>query len=137
MIVENVKPQVVDDIFPLFSSDVAKCLDEIRADCAAGDLWRMCRDGSAFLLIAHEDGNIKAATIWRFETWLHGPVLKNLVAVNVGAGAMADWLPQMNEAARTIAKVGGADRFIWQGREAWGRVFKDAKKLATIFEMRV
>ena len=137
MKVETVPTDKIDVVWPMVSPAIVKCLHDIEADCTAADLWTMCRTGNAFLLVAH-DGTICAATVWRFETWPSRKVLKNLVTVNIGPKTrMKSWLPQMIDAARTLAGLGGATSYIWQGRDEWARVFRAARKLTTLFEMRV
>lgn len=124
----------VDTFWPAVVDDISKCLEDIDADCCAGDLYIMCRQGSAFLMIIFEDETVKAALVWRAETWPSGVVLKNIVTVGKD---MSQWLPLAIESAAELARRCGAKRFTCQGRKGWGRVFRNAKVLNTTFIMEV
>lgn len=124
----------VDTFWPLVVDDISKCLENVDADCCAGDLYVMCRQGTAFLMLIFDGEDIKAALVWRTETWPSGTILKNLVTVGKD---MRKWLPAANEAARELARRCGARRYVWHGRKEWARIFRSAKVLNTTFIMEV
>ncbi len=133
MKVEIIPVDQVDQVWPLIADRIDTCLHSIKADCSTADLWSLCRSGNAFLMVAH-DGDIHGAMVWRFETWLHGPVLKNLITVG---DRMKDWLSDAHDAAGRLAKNGGATRYVWHGRKAWQRYFPKAKVLNITYSMEV
>lgn len=134
MNVDLVPPVDVDKIWPLIARRVADCIQKINADCSAGDLWTMSRSGALFLIIAHEDDTVLGATMWRFETWAHGTVFKNIITVGE---RMKEWFPDMQEKVNEMAANGGADHFVWQGSPAWRRLIPNAKTMTCNYIMEV
>src|SRR5690606_5824150 len=63
-----VPPQNVDAVWQHIAEMVSNGMDQITADCTAGDLWTLCRSGQVYLVIAHEQEPV-AASFWRFEMW--------------------------------------------------------------------
>lgn len=133
MIAEIIPVQDVDQIWSMISQSFSDCLNDTHGDCSAGDLWTMCRSGQAILMVAH-DGEIKGASIWRFETWLEGPVLRCLIL----AGAdMPSWFDECGKLAREIARAGGAKSYVWDGRKGWAKIFTDAEIIRHTYRMTI
>jgi hypothetical protein len=125
----------VDAVWPQISKRIVECITRFGSDASAGDYWMMCRAGHAFLIAAHDENGVHAASIWRSETWVDGVVLKNLVTVGED---MPSWLPDMEMAARDLAISCGATSCVWQGREGWKHIFKDrAMTCHTLYRMEV
>lgn len=124
----------VDEVWPHVATDISKCLIDTNADCCAADLFILCRQGAAFLLVIMDGEVITAATVWRPETWPSAIVLKNLVTVGHN---MPKWRAVAREAAFNIARMCGATKLRWQGRAEWARVFRNARIVAMTFEVDV
>jgi hypothetical protein len=124
----------VDEIWPLIAERIVAAVERFNFDCSAGQLWEMCRARGAFLIVSENEGQIKGASIWRFETWLKGPVFRNLIT---SGDDMASWLPDMRELAESIARQGGAAHYVWDGRPGWKRVFPDAEMTKSSYIMKV
>lgn len=131
---EIVKPADVDAVWPLISKRIGECMDRFGSDVSAGDLWTMCRAGHVFLIVAINGEEIKGAAIWRYETWIDGIVLRNLITVGED---MATWMNKMQASAKDLALSGGATSYVTEGRPGWGRIFKDAKVYKTLYRMEV
>ncbi len=136
MTVDIIPTGHIDQFWPSIEAEVIQCIKDTRADCSAGDLWALCRSGSAFLMVVHDEGRIGASLVWQAQTWPHGVVLNNLITVSNGA-PMKEWREPIEAMARRLARSCGASTFIWRGSPAWGRIFKDAKVLSIIYEMEV
>lgn len=124
--VEVVQVADVDQWWPLFGARVNECARSLQSNFSAGDLWTMCRTGQAILIVAHDGEKVLGATIWQFETWPDGPVIRNLVTVGEDLGA---WQIDMHKAAKDVAIAGGANRFVFDGRNGWKRLYPAAKTI--------
>ena len=133
MIIETLSVNQVDQVWPLLAERVKRCLAKVDADCTAADLWTQCREGRAFLMVAH-DGEIYGAVIWRFEHWLNGSVLKNIVTVGHD---MRLWMDAMHDAGAELARNGGATRLVWSGRKGWARRFPQARQHSITYTLEV
>lgn len=120
----------VDQVWPEVCEGFHKSLMKTGGDMTVGELWQECRAGRSFLVIA-QDQTIKAAAVWRPETWQTGTKLRCVALYGKG---MPDWLPAMREKAAEIAKCCGATSFITEGRRGWERVFPKAKVLRVLYE---
>ena len=99
-------------------------------DIETGDLWVQCRNGSAFLLIAHDGDEIRGASIWRPDTWQSGRVLRCLALYGHG---MTDWIEDMHATAKRIAADCGATSLVAEGRPGWQKKFPKAKVLRMLY----
>lgn len=126
MNVDLVSTMDVDKVWPLISQRIIDCVDSMNTDLSPGDMWTLCRSGAGFLVVVHDGSEIKAATIWRFETWPKGVVFRNLIVVGED---MASWIDACTKKVNEMAKQGGATWFAWQGRRGWERIFKNADKV--------
>lgn len=130
--IEIIQPQNVDVIWPDVAEMFAKCQQEHHGDCSVGDLWIMCRSGSAFLVIYHEDMAIKAASIWRPEHWTEGPVLR---CVNLAGEDMSTWIDEGKKLLREVAIRCGSNAIIFDGRKGLRSVMPDAEIIRYTYRM--
>lgn len=133
MIASIVPIHDIDKAWPMVSKSFSDCLEETHGDCSAGDLWTLCRSGQAMLMIAYED-EIKGASVWRFENWLEGTVLRCLI---LAGDDMASWFQECSDLAEAVARNGGAKSFVWDGRKGWAKVFKDAEIIRHTYRMKI
>jgi hypothetical protein len=124
----------VDQVWPLISERIIAAVEKINFDCSAGELWQMCRAQGAFLIVSEEDNQIKGASVWRFETWVKGPVFRNII---LAGDDISFWKDSMAECAERVARAGGAGTYTFAGREGWGRLFPDAKIQNVSYIMKV
>jgi len=96
-----------------------------------GDLWVQCRNGSAFLLIAHDGDRIAGASIWTRQTWQSGRKLRCLALYGTN---MTGWLPDMRALAMQLAKDNGCTSLVSDGRVGWTKIFPKAKVLRQLYE---
>lgn len=122
----------VDAIWPLFSARLQKACERTGGDLSAGELWQMCRSGNAFLVVALDDGGPKAMLIMQFQKWTAKTVMRCLAIVGDGVD---DWLPLARDFIAQMARDGGATSFVAEGRDGWVKLFPDAKKLRTTYEV--
>jgi UDP-N-acetylmuramyl tripeptide synthase len=103
-------------------------------DIETGDLWVQCRNGSAFLLIAHDGDKIAGASIWTRQTWQTRRVMRCLALYGTG---MTGWLPDMRALAIQLAKDNGCTSLVSDGRRGWQRIFPNAKVLRNLYEEKL
>lgn len=134
MIIEIVNLIHIDSVWervgPKFQVGIDKCGDDI----STGELWQMCRSGHAFLVIARVDADFLMGSVVRFEKWASGSVLR---VVGIAGDRMNEWADDWQSFMENMAREGGADRIVSEGRDGWHRVFKKARKLRVVYEMRV
>ena len=133
MIINLVSLADVDEVFQTISARLERGLEKVTADRSVSDYWMMCRRGDAFLITA-SDGEVKGAIIVQFQAWPHAKVLRILACAG---WEMDRWLKDAREYVGMIARHGGATSIITEGRAGWERVFPEAKKLRTIYEVNV
>lgn len=126
--------QNVDAIWQDVAPLLAKCQDEHHGDCSVGDLWQHCRSGNAFLLVYHEDLNIRAASIWRPEHWNEGPVLRCII---IAGQDMSTWFDEGMKLLREVAVRCGSKAIIFDGRKGWDRVLPDAELIRYTYRMAI
>lgn len=132
MIIRIAAQYEVDAIWPKITDKIAKACKRYGDDISSSGLWQMCRSGNAFLVFAaEEDGTIIMGSVWRFEQWASGQVLKCLC---LGGRSPEIWSEQGKELIRRMRDEGGATRVIFEGRDGWQRVF-DCKRIRAIYEV--
>lgn len=95
----------------------------------------MCRSGNAFLMVAHDDETIKGASIWRFEQWQCGTVLKNIILAGEDMGS---WIDECSRLASLVGKSGGAKFFTWDTRRiGLERKFPKARPIRQTYMMEI
>jgi hypothetical protein len=123
----------VDAIWPSISEKVIKATLKYGSNVSSGDLWQMCRAGDAFLVVVMDD-NVKGALIMQFQRWSMKQVMYCLAIVGED---IQEWLPAARDFITDMAKAGGAESFIAEGREGWPALFPDAKKLRITYEVQI
>jgi hypothetical protein len=121
----------VDQFWPHLREGFHRSVMRTGGDLTTGDLWSQCRNGSAFLLIAHEGEEIRGASIWRPDTWQTGRKLRCLALYGSG---MKHWIEDMHGMAKSIAIDCGATSLVSEGRLGWQRIFPKAKVLRALYE---
>jgi len=121
----------VDPIWPLISERLQQAFAKTGGDLTSGELWQMCRSGQAFLIVAFEETQLKAAMIVQFQKW-DKPVLRCLAIVGFDMGL---WLEAGKEFIWSMAKENGARSFVFEGREGWKVPIPEAKRLRMTYEV--
>lgn len=124
----------VDQIWPAISEKIIKATLKYGSNVSSGDLWQMCRAGDAFLVVVMDDSGVKGALIMQFQRWSMKRVMYCLAIVGED---IQEWLPAARDFITDMAKAGGADSFIAEGREGWPALFPDAKKLRITYEVQI
>jgi len=123
----------IDPIWPLISERLQKAFEKTAGDLTSGELWQMCRSGQAFLVVAFEEAELKAAMIVQFQKW-DKPVLRCLAIVGFD---MAQWLEAGKEFIERMTKDNGAKSFVFEGREGWKVPIPEAKRLRVTYEWNI
>lgn len=129
----------VDALWHQVAARIQEGCDRTGGATSAGELWRQCRSGEAFLIIGiDENGGIKVASVWRFEAWPSGWVFRCLSLAGV---QMSSWLIPFAQFVQEQARKGGSNRLIAQGRKGWERVIKSiyrqSKVLWQTYEVKI
>ncbi|MBB5663259.1 hypothetical protein GGE68_001435 [Rhizobium leguminosarum] len=122
----------VDAIWPSISDKIIKATLKYGSSVSSGDLWQMCRAGNAFLVVVFDGEEVKGALIMQFQRWASKQVMYCLAIVG---DDIQTWLPDARAFITDMAKAGGAESFIAEGREGWPALFPDAKKLRITYEV--
>lgn len=130
MQINLVQTQDVDKVWALLTDGFQRALLKTGGDITIGDLWQGCRNGTSFLLIAH-DGEIRGASIWRPEVWQTGTKMRCL---GLYGKNMKAWFEDMRALAKQVGKSCGATSLISEGREGWKRQCPYAKVLRVLYE---
>lgn len=137
MTVEICNVMRVDAIWPVVAPMFERCFEKCGDDLSTGDLWQMCRSGNALLMLEGTEEKIRMASVWRFERWNKGPVLRCLA---LAGEEMEAWFPDIKDMIEKTMREGGADRLVFEGRE-WAAIFRrygrEARKLRSTFEVRL
>lgn len=128
----------VDALWPSIAPEMQRGCDKTGGATSAGDLWQMCRSGSAFLFVGEDEGRVAFAAVWRFENWPSGAVFR---CIAVCGRSMPSWIAQHYAFALEQAKTGGAARIVAEGRPGWPRVLaryigRPVKPLWQTFEVQ-
>lgn len=127
----------VDSFWPSLREGFQRALLKTGGDLTTGDLWVQCRNGSAFLLIAHEGEEIRGASIWRPDTWQTGRKLRCLAMYGT---KMSQWKDDMRAMAIRIMRDCGATSLVSEGRcgkngePLWTKPYPNAKPLRILYE---
>jgi len=132
--VSLVPVQHIDQFWPHLREGFQRAVMKTGGDIETGDLWVQCRNGSAFLLIAHDGDKIAGASIWTRQTWQTRRVMRCLALYGTG---MTGWLPDMRALAIQLAKDNGCTSLVSDGRRGWQRIFPNAKVLRNLYEEKL
>lgn len=126
--------QEVDAVWPVISGRIQSACERNGGDLSSGVLWQMCRSGNAFLVLVMDGNEPVAALIMQFQNWSGKQVMRCLGIVGE---RMDEWLPLAKGFIEQMARDGGAVSFVSEGREGWTRIFPEARKLRTTYEVLI
>lgn len=121
----------VDTLWPHLREGFQRAVMKSGGDIETGDLWVQCRNGSAFLLIAHDGDRIAGASIWTRQTWQTRRVLRCLALYGT---QMTGWIHDMKALAERLAKDNGCTSLVSDGRLGWTKIFPRARVLRQVYE---
>lgn len=124
---------IVDQVWPAIANGIAQSVSRCDSDLTVSFLWQLCRSGNGFLILAFDETGTLGASIWRFEQYRSGMKFSCLAWCGK---RMKDWVNDMYAIAKKIALDGGANGFISEGSDALVRLFPEAKKVRTLFEVK-
>lgn len=124
----------VDVVWPEISGRLKKAQERYGSSLSSGDMWQLCRSGNAFLVLVFDEGGIHGALIMQFQTWATKRVMYCMAIVGDG---VSEWMPVARVFISKMAKDGGAESFVAEGREGWAAIFPDARKLRVTFEVAI
>ena len=117
----------VDQVWPAIAEGMVRSCKKSGGGIVAGDVWRECRSGSAFLIIAHDDREIHGASVWY-------PQNGKLRCMALFGKNMKAWIGDMHDLVKRIAKGCGATALVSEGRVGWERIFPKARKVRIYYE---
>jgi len=122
---------LIDGLWPHLREGFQRATMKTGGDLETGELWVQCRNGSAFLLIAHDGDKIAGASIWIPQTWQTGRKLRchGLFGVN-----MMDWIYEMKALAEQLARDNNCTSLVSEGRLGWSKIFPRARVLRQLYE---
>jgi hypothetical protein len=126
--------QEVDQVWPLISSRLQKAQERYASSLSSGDMWQLCRSGNAFLVVVWDDADLKGALIMQFQRWASKQVMYCMAIVGDG---VSEWMPMARAFISQMAKDGGAESFVAEGRDGWAAIFPDARKLRVTYEVAI
>jgi len=119
----------IDNLWPSVSPMLLKCWETAPGYLSLGEFWQMCRSGTAFVLVAHDEKAIVGTSIWQFQRGYGQDVFSCLVLAGENAKT---WLKPMFDVAAKMAKNGGATSISATGRLQWQAMFD--KHLPDVFK---
>ncbi len=126
--------QHVDQIWSAVGEGLHDACLKTGGDCTGSDLWQECRAGSAFLIVAHDDADIIAASVWRPETWATGHKFRCL---SLYGRDIKNWFNDMENSVKAVARSCGATALVTEGRDGWQRLRPKARKLRILYEEEI
>ncbi len=121
----------VDQFWPSLSQGFQRAVMKTGGDITVGELWQGARSGQTFLLVAHDETEIRGASIWVPQVWQTGGKLRCLALWGRG---MKDWIEDMHELATRVMRDCGATSLVSEGRTGWPKIFPQAKNLRNLYE---
>jgi len=121
----------VDGVWPLIAEGVAAAALRTGGDTTPEYLWSECRSGRAFLIVVSREKEVLASSVWRFEAWQTGRKFKCL---SLSGRHMSEWIDDLRAFVEKLARVGGANALVTEGRIGWGRKYK-ARILRQLYEI--
>lgn len=134
MNVSLVPVQMVDQVWPQVVQGFQKASDRSGGDLTVGDLWQGCRSGNCFLILAHDESQVAAATVWKPETWSSGGKFRCLALYG---GDMDEWLDDVIGLVTRLAQDSGAGQVIFEGREGWFKKLAGLRRVRSTFAIDV
>ena len=124
----------VDRFWTSLSDGFARATLKTGGDISCADLWQGSRNGTSFLVVAHDETSIWGASIWRPEIWQTGTKLRCLALYG---NDMGRWIEAMHDMVKSIARNCGATSIVSEGRAGWVKVFPKAKVLRYLYEEQI
>lgn len=124
----------VDAIWPLINEYIKRAVNSSLTAYTVGYLWHLCRSNNVFLMVGEDDGDVKVAAVFRFETW-GGEQVFNCICL-AGDG-MENWLADVVAYAKQIGACGGASKLVTNGRKGWQKMIDGLKPIYTAFELEI
>ena len=135
MQVSLVPVHLVDNLWPHVSEGFQRASKRFGGDITVGELWTACRSGHVFFFVVQNDtGEIVGATIFRSEAWGKGQRFRCLAMYGIGIKL---WRDVALEHVVKVAKLAGCNGIVSDGREGIGKLFPEAKKVRSVFEMEI
>ncbi len=119
----------VDAIWPMISERIAESCQKTGGAVTPGQLWQICRSGNAFLIVASDEDKILTCVIVAFEKW-DKPVLR---CIAIAGWELNEWIAPVFEYLCNMGRENGAELFVFDGRDGWGKVLPGAKRLRSTF----
>lgn len=124
----------IDGVWPQLAEGMAESCKATGGNMTAGWLWQECRSGHAFLIIGHEADAVKVGLVVQFQTLGGEPILRGLGLCGQG---FRDWAIGLADFLRQIAKSGGAQWFIDDGRPGMSRLVPGAEVVSITYRVKV
>ncbi len=121
----------VDQFWPLLANGMAKSCKRSGGGIVAGDVWRECRSGAAWLIVARDDSGIQGASVWYLQTGASGAWLRCMALFGVN---MKIWKDDMRLLARRIAADCGAVGLQSDGRRGMKAMYPAARVKRVYYE---
>jgi len=124
----------IDMIWPQVREGLQRSIMKTGGDLTTAELWQGCRRGDFFLLAVFEGNAVKAASVWQPQAWQTGQKLRCLALYGAG---MKEWIGDMHEAAKELARSCGATSIVSDGRAGWKPIFPQARVLRVVYEEQI
>jgi hypothetical protein len=123
----------VDAVWPLLAEGMKEACRRSGDDLTPWFLLQSVRRGDALLFVAVGEGMLKAGLVCRPEAWGARRVLRILALTG---WEMGEWLPVLSE-HRAWCDALDVQSVIFEGRQGWQRVVKNARVVRTIYEVKL
>lgn len=125
---------LVDQIWPFVTYGLEHACRKGGGDIGSDYLWGLCRSGGAYLMVVADGEQIIGASVWNFEKWSSG---RKFRCLSLYGEKFGEWAEQMQELVMKVARDGGADSLVTEGRRGWAKRYPQARLLRTTYEMDV
>lgn len=132
MIVRWAMMQEVDAVFQQVGERMQGASARSGLRASVPGLWRMCRAGEAFLMIALDGETVIMASVWSFQDSPKGIYFK---CHALCGSRMKEWAEDGRDLAYAQARKGGANRIITEGRKGWPAIFTDLREISRVYEV--
>lgn len=123
----------VDALWPRLAKGFQHACERC-GEMTAGELWEMARSGHGFLIVGSEQGEVKFASVWRFQSKDGRPVFRCEMMFGEN---MREWLPDAYAWIAHLANENGAKWLVAEGRRGWLRMFDGAVISGPDYEVEI